>query len=134
MKLLTTTTEQRERILTNPTKPKRSCAKWSEADDQYLREHFVPGDWKVQDAIAAKLNRSRGALYLRARKLGLETNIPEHWSDAEEEHLKEMYYKKYPQKKIARILGRSVGSVRSHLVYLGVNQRCCPHCNKPYKE
>ncbi|MCA3742302.1 hypothetical protein [Phenylobacterium sp.] len=95
-------------------------------EDQAIADAVRAGAWRDRDFrdLASRLGRSAAAVRERALKLGLvqraeRSGAPARpWSDSENSILLKVRAAKVPQRQIAKILGRSPGSVQRQLAVL----------------
>ena len=95
-------------------------------EDQAIADAVRAGAWRDRDFrdLASRLGRSAAAVRERALRLGLvqraeRSGAPARpWSDSENSILLKVRAAKVPQRQIAKILGRSPGSVQRQLAVL----------------
>lgn len=80
---------------------------WTTHEERYLREHYYQQSAKT---LARQLNRTVGAIYGKAQKLGLYSAAPTGKLDLDE--LTELIQFGYSSNDIGRILNVSGGTVR----------------------
>lgn len=90
---------------------------WSDADLRYVAKHYRN---KPVEEIAAKLNRSRGAVYQQAAKLGVITPIDRELQAKRERGIRRWHANGWSSREIGEKIGMHPRSVRDKMHALGL--------------
>jgi hypothetical protein len=125
----------RPREKTPPGRPVRDHCAWTPEEDGYLRMTFRKVSTRE---IAARLCRTRAAVYQRALKVLLLPKTREHpagmkWELAGDTFLRENYGR-IPTKQVASALGRTVRSIHSRARTLHLTRITVRGPNRPWTE
>ena len=101
-------------------------SKWTDAENDYLRTHYIKRTSDELQSIADHLGRKFGGVEMQARRLGLyQRGRQPRWPDRDTEFLRQ-HWKVRSDKWIAKELGRDVGGVKSRRLKLGLHRRKLP--------
>jgi outer membrane biogenesis lipoprotein LolB len=91
---------------------------WSDKETAFLIRHYQT---KTRQELSTILGRTASSIHIQAIQLNLKDIIPPRlrWTHSENNVIKK-YYKKWPTKRIAAKLGRTVGTVQKQAGVLGL--------------
>ena len=100
------------------TSGKARTKRWTEAEDEAIRQHY---EEKGSKYLVKLLGRSRSAVQGRAQKIGVWGGDPR-WKPVEEEYMRERYHDT-SRAEMAEYLGRSIQAINHKLRFMGLTEQ-----------
>ena len=94
---------------------------WSAADDELMRLHYR-GDRQSIRWLAERIGCTEIAVKGRVQRLGLALAQHRKWTPEEDRRLRDIYHSHRPE-TIARMMGRTIGSIVNRSKRLKINRR-----------